>query len=154
MYRARSLKTVAEDLVGVQVVRWDRGGTEKAGQYTFFYGKGNRHHELGTGFFVHKKIVSAVKRVVFVSDRMPHIILRDRLCDIIFLNVHAPTVDNINDIKERFCEELEQVFDKFHKHPMKILLGDFIAEFCKEDIFKSSNRNESLHRISNNNGVN
>jgi hypothetical protein len=28
------------DLVRVQEVRWDRGGTEPAGEYTFFYGQG------------------------------------------------------------------------------------------------------------------
>jgi hypothetical protein len=32
--------------VGVQEVRWDVGGTERAGEYTFFYGKGNEDHEL------------------------------------------------------------------------------------------------------------
>jgi hypothetical protein len=40
------------DLVGVQEVRWDRGGTEPAGEYTFFFcGKGKENHELGTGLY-------------------------------------------------------------------------------------------------------
>jgi hypothetical protein len=38
------------DLVGVEEVRWDRGGTEPDGEYTFFYGKENENHELGTCF--------------------------------------------------------------------------------------------------------
>jgi hypothetical protein len=51
---AGSLRAVAEeigkfksDLVEVQEVRWDRSGTEPAGEYTFFYGKGNGNHKLG-----------------------------------------------------------------------------------------------------------
>jgi hypothetical protein len=85
MYRAGSLRAVAEeiskyklDLVGIQEVRWDGGGTEPAREYTFFCGKGNENHELGTGFFVHKRIMTAVQGVKFVSDRMSYIILRGR----------------------------------------------------------------------------
>jgi hypothetical protein len=40
------------DLVGVQEVRWEGGGTEPVGEYTFSYGKVNENHELGTGFFL------------------------------------------------------------------------------------------------------
>jgi hypothetical protein len=47
----RELGTYKLDLVGVQEVRWDKGGTERAEDYTFFYGAGNEYRQLGTGFF-------------------------------------------------------------------------------------------------------
>jgi hypothetical protein len=63
------------------------------------------------------------------------------------LNVHAPTEDKIDDIKDGFYEELEQVFDKFSRYHMNILLGDFNARVGREDIFKPTIGNESLHEI-------
>jgi hypothetical protein len=47
-------------------------------------------------------------------------ILRGRWCDIIVLNVHVPTEDKFDDMKDRFNEELEHVFDKFPKYHMNI----------------------------------
>jgi exonuclease III len=84
---------------------------------------------------------------------MSYITLRGRWCDIIVLNVHAPTEDKTDDVKDSFYEELERVFDKFLKYHMKILLGDFNAKVGMEDIFKPTIGNESLHEISNVNGV-
>jgi len=36
---ARKLGIYRLDLVVVQKVRWDKGGTVRAGDYSFFYGK-------------------------------------------------------------------------------------------------------------------
>jgi hypothetical protein len=83
---------------------------------------------------------------------LSYIILRGRCCDIV-LNVQAPTEDKIDDVKGSLYEELERVFEKFPKYHTKILLGDFNAKVGREDIFKPTIGNESLHEINNDNGV-
>ena len=159
LYRAGSLTAMARelaryklDLVGVQEVRWDKWGTVRAGDYISFYRKGNENHQLGTGFFVHQRIASAIKRVEFVSNRVSYIVMRGHWCNIIVLNVHAPSEEKSDESKDSFYEELEQVFDHFPKYHMKILL-DFNAKVGREKIFKPTIGNESLHQYCNDNGV-
>jgi hypothetical protein len=97
----RELARYKLDLVGVQEVRWEVGGTEPAGDYTFFYGKGNEN-------LAHKRNISAVKRVEFVSVRITYIKLRGCWCHHCS-NIHAPTHDKNDDVKDNFYEELERV---------------------------------------------
>jgi hypothetical protein len=115
--------------------------------------RGMRTMNWAQGFFVHKRIISAVKRVEFGNDRMSYIILRGRWIHIIILNVHARTEDKTDDVKDGSYEELERVFDKFPKYHMKILMGDLNAKVGREDIFKPTIGKESLHEINNDNGV-
>jgi endonuclease/exonuclease/phosphatase family metal-dependent hydrolase len=79
---------------------------------------------------------SAVKRVDFVSNRVSYIDLRGRWCNIIVLNVQAPSEEKSDESKD-----------------MKILLGDFNAKVGRETTFKPTIGNKSLHQDSNDNGV-
>jgi len=56
-------------------------------------------------------------------------------------------------MKDSLYKELEHVSDQFLKYHMKILLWDFGAKVGREDIFKLTIRNESLHESSKDNWV-
>jgi hypothetical protein len=48
---------------------------------------------------------------------------------------------------------MECVYDKFPNHHMKILVSDFNAKVGREDIFKMTIGNKSLHEINSDNGI-
>ena len=69
------------------------------------------------------------------------------------INENAPSEEKSDDSKDDFNDELERVFHHFPKCHIKILLGNFNAKLAREDIFKPTIGNDSLHQDSNDNGV-
>ena len=59
---------------------------------------------------------------------LSYIMLRGRWLHIILVNVHAPSDEKSEELKDSFYEELEEVFDHFPKYHMKILLGDLMQK--------------------------
>ena len=99
------VKTVARELVryklalvGVQEVRWDKGIIQE--QEIFFMGDGTKIINCKESFLQHR-ILSAVRRVEFVSDRVSYRVLRGRWSNI-FLNVHASSEKKGDDLKTVF----------------------------------------------------
>jgi hypothetical protein len=103
---------------------------------------------------VHKRAISAVKRIEVVSTNIIYIIiLRGRWYHIIVLNVHVPTHDKIHAVKDSYYKELERVFDKFLKRNVKPLLRDFNTEVGAECIFGPTNGSDGLHEVGSDSGV-
>ena len=75
---------------------------------------------------------------------MSCVVLRGLWFNIIVLNLHAPREDKSDGAKDRFYEELEQVFDHFLKCHIKILIADFNAELGRQNIFKPTFGNITL----------
>jgi hypothetical protein len=70
-------KTVAREVVkyrldttAVQDVRWVECGSQQA--IILFYEDGNTNLHLGTEYFVHSSVRSAVERVEFISERISY----------------------------------------------------------------------------------
>jgi hypothetical protein len=53
------------------------------------------------------------KKVVFIIAHLSFIMLDVQWYDIIVLNVHTPSKDKDDDIKNSFYEEMQQLFDQF-----------------------------------------
>ena len=69
-------------------------GTIKAGDYIFSM-EMKRKSSIRNKIFVHHSVVSAVKTLEFVSDRMSYIVLRGRWCNIVVLNVFALSKEKV-----------------------------------------------------------
>ena len=119
-------------------VRFDtEGAQQERGIIIFSMEKETKIVNWEQDFFVHHRIASELKRVEFVSDRLSYIVMRGRWCNIIVLNVPAPSEEKSDDSKVSSYEELEQVFDHFPKYQMNMLLGDFNAKVWRERIFSN-----------------
>jgi hypothetical protein len=108
-------------LYGLKIKGYGNDGNNWAAPRLFFYGKGSENIELGTEFFVYKRIISAAYTAELVSDRVCYTFPRCRWYDVV-LNVHASRediTDVINVTKSSFCEKLEWVFYQFPKYHMK-----------------------------------
>ena len=65
------------------------------------------------------------------------------------INVHAPTNEKTEEIKEEFYYLLEQNINQIGRSDIEIILGDFNVKVSKERIYKPTIGNASLNNETN-----
>jgi hypothetical protein len=69
------------------------------------------------------------------------------------LNAHTQSQEKRDDFKDSFREELRQGFVHFPEYNMKLNLEAFSEKLGREDIFKTTIGDDSLHQDINDSGV-
>src|SRR5436189_2343507 len=87
-----------------------------------------------------------------ISERMCSIRLKCIKRNISIINVHAPTEEKEEEVKDVFYESLGIEYDKLPIHDIKIVIGDCNAKVGKEEIYKKTVGRHSKHTETNDNG--
>lgn len=150
---AEQLSVFKIDICGLQEMRWPGNGVIHQKKYTIFYsGNGTGKHEFGTGFYVAKRVADNVIDFKPYNERICMLRIKTKFYNVTLISAHAPTEDKLEETKEIFYNQLENVFDSTPKHDMKIVLGDFNAKVGKEAFLAPACGQHSLHDATNDNG--
>ena len=96
--------------------------------------------------------MNLVKDFEFVNDMLSYIVIKGKWYNYVIVNVHCPTEDKDNEIKDLNYETLKLV-DQFASYATKIVVGEFNAKIGREEMFGSTIGAESLHDNCNDNGI-
>lgn len=147
------LKNYKIHIAAVQETRWLDSGMHTFPTHTFYFsGSTNNKHEFGTGFFVDKKVDHTIIGFVPISKYICKIRLKTKTHKITLLNVHAPTEEQEDEVKESFYNELKSTINSIPSTDIKITLRDFNAQIGKEACYREVVGMYSLHDLTNDNG--
>ena len=99
-----------------------------------------------------RELLKYVKNFKIINERICYLRLKTKWFSCTLINVHAPTNEQLEVIKEDFYNLLEQRINQIANLDIKIILGDFNAKTGKENIYKPTT-GESLHNETNNTGI-
>jgi hypothetical protein len=141
------------EIIAIQEIRWRGYGLLKKDKYSIHYSCNPiSTDQAGTVFIIKQLAMNKILGFKLISECTCKLRVKGKFHNITLINIHAPTEDKEEDIKEQFYEELQTVQDRVPKHDLTIILGNMNAKLGKEKAFSQvvghnihiSNENEEL----------
>ena len=120
---------------GVEVLQETQleSGIKKSDNFALFSsGLESKKHEFGCSFYVNGEFLKYVKDFKIINERICCLRLKAKWFSCTLINVHAPTNEKTEEIREEFCNLLEQNINPIARADNKIILGDFNAKVGEE----------------------
>ena len=149
---ADTLSIFGADITALQEMRWIGNGISQNRDFDIYFSCHEKHHLLGVGFLVGKKLKDSVIGFNNISDRLCTLRLRSRFYNISIINVHCHTEDSNDQEKDNFFDQIENAVNACPRHDVKIVLGDFNAKIGRQPEYRQITGAHSLHELSNDNG--
>jgi len=143
------LRTCEVKVAVLQEIRWKVTEQIRVNNYEIYFSGMVDRHSYRCGFAVHKSLVPHIKEFRPVSERIAVLRINSRPIDLILVCVHAP----MENMKNTFYEDLDRTYERLPGNTIKMVLGDLNAKCGKETHFFPIIGSESVHDISNDNGL-
>ncbi|CAG9839544.1 unnamed protein product [Diabrotica balteata] len=151
--RSSSELTYRIDIAAIQEMRWTGTGILQKKEHDIYYSCNPNRHEFITAFLVSKRIKNFIIGFKAINDRLCILRIKGKFFNISLINVHAPTEEKDEEIKDLFYEDLERAYDNCAKNDIKIIIGDMNAQIGKEICYQDYIGKHSLHDVTNDNGL-
>ena len=141
------------DITAVQEIRRTGDGIIDKKNHTIFYSCDRKRHMFGTAFIVNTRIQHLVTDFKAKTPRLCKIRVRGLFFNYSVICVHAPTEVKDDDEKDKFYEDLDQIYQECSKRDVQIIIGDLNAKIGQEEIHRPIFGKYGFHTLSNDNDI-
>ncbi|XP_023724036.1 craniofacial development protein 2-like [Cryptotermes secundus] len=124
-------------------------------KHTICYsGKAEGNKEYGVAFVIEQEFKSAIIDFKPMSERICTLRIRTTFFNMTLMNVHTLTEEKEEEVKDYFYQQMEGTYDSIPSNDIKVILRDLNTKTDKEKEYRGVIGTESLHDITNHNGIN
>jgi len=113
---AEQMLSTQIQIIALQEIRWKGHGQMKKNEYSLYYSCSQQSMgQPGTGFMVRKEVEKNIMSFTPINERICILRLKRKFYNITLINVRAPTEEKMEEEKDKFYDDLQEVYDKSAK---------------------------------------
>ena len=121
------------DILGIRELKWTGMGEFNSDDHYIYYCGQESFRRNGVAIMVIRRVRNAVLGCNLKNDRMISVRFQGKPFNIMVIQAYAPTSNSEEAEVERFCEDLEDLFELTPKKDVLFIIGDWNAKVGSQE---------------------